>query len=309
MKKILGTTAIALALTLSACGGTASNGATGAAGASGAAASANATTPQSTDLSDLKKVDEIEALVPDAVKADGKLTNAAELSYAPGEFYAPDGKTQLGYDIDLTKAIATVLGLEPETQAAEFASIIPAIGTKYEVGLSSFNIDAERQKVVNMVEYFQNGSRFSVQKGNPKGFDPNNPCGAVIGVQTGTAQDEALEALNKDKCASKPITIQKQDQQARVTLALAGGQIDAMYTDGSVADYAGKLTGDKTETIGDLMDKGGMGVAVAKNDAKLTEAVQKALQYLMDNGYLKKIFNNWGITEGLNDKANVNPAK
>ncbi|MFC5280960.1 ABC transporter substrate-binding protein [Arcanobacterium canis] len=305
MKKIFGTAAVALTLALTACGANATE------GASSAPASSNsgATTAQPTDLSDLKKVDELAALVPDAVKADGKLTNGAELTYAPGEFYAPDGTTQLGYDIDLTRALATVLGLKPETQASKFDAIIPAIGTKYEVGLSAFNISPERQKVVNMVQYFQNGSRYSVAKGNPKNFDPANPCGAVVGVQTGTAQDEALEALNKDKCAAKPITIQKQDEQARVTLALAGGQIDAMYTDGSVADYAGKLTSGKTEIIGDLMDKAGMGVAVSKNDPKLTEAVQKAMQYLMDHGYVKKIFNNWGITEGVETTATLNPAK
>ena len=63
----------------------------------------------------LKKDDELAKLVPsgDLVK-DGELSAGMELSYAPAEFYAEDGKTPVGYDIDMTKAIAKTLGLKPK---------------------------------------------------------------------------------------------------------------------------------------------------------------------------------------------------
>ena len=41
-----------------------------------------------------------------------------------------------------------------------------------------------------MVSYLNVGSAWGVAAGNPKNFDPLNPCGATIAVQTGTAQEE-----------------------------------------------------------------------------------------------------------------------
>ncbi len=40
-------------------------------------------------------------LVPSAIKSKGTLTVAADASYAPNEFFAPDGKTVIGMDADL----------------------------------------------------------------------------------------------------------------------------------------------------------------------------------------------------------------
>ncbi len=52
------------------------------------------------------------ALVPSAIKSKGTLTVAADASYAPNEFFAPDGHTVIGMDADLSKALAAVMGLK-----------------------------------------------------------------------------------------------------------------------------------------------------------------------------------------------------
>src|SRR6478609_3222196 len=115
------------------------------------------------------------AKVPQKIKDAGKIVVGSDASYAPNEFIDTDGKTVVGMDVDLFKAVAAKLGLKAEFQNADFGTII--LGTtsgKYDVGVSSFTINAERKKAVNMVSYFNAGTQWAVKSGNPKKVDPNN---------------------------------------------------------------------------------------------------------------------------------------
>ncbi|MBS6275244.1 MAG: ABC transporter substrate-binding protein [Actinomycetaceae bacterium] len=292
--------ASALALSLAACGGS------GDTDKKDTNAGAN-TEVLATDLSGVKTNDEIAAMVPDAVKADGKLTIGDNVFYAPAEFYAPDGKTAQGYDIDFAKALAKVMGLEADIQDSEFDSIISGIGSKYEVGIANFTITPERLEVVNMVQYFSTGSLWGVKAGNPDGFDPKNPCGAVVGVQKGTFQDETIDALN-EKCPNdKKMQIQRYSEESAVTMAVAGGKLKAFYADSAVAEYAVKTSNKALEVVGEPDDMAGIGVAISKSDEQLTKAIQAAIQDLIKNGHLANIFSTWGIKDGVATEAILNP--
>ena len=260
-----------------------------------------------TDLSSLQKVDEIAALVPDEVAKDGKLTIGDNIYYAPAEFYAADGKTAQGYDIDIANALAIVMGLEADVQQSEFDSILPGIPTKYEMGIANFTATKERQENYDMIQYFAVGSSWVTEKGNPKKFSADDICGATIGVQTGTVQDEAILEL-AEACGDKKPNVERMDEQSQVTTKLAGGQLDAMYCDSSVADYAVAQTGDALEVVSS--DEGTDPVAaVTEKNSEMTKAVQAALQYLMDEGILADIFKTWGISENVSTEATLNPAK
>ena len=56
-------------------------------------------------------------------------------------------------------------------------------------GISSFTINDERMKQVNMVSYFKAGTQWATAAGNPKGVDPDNACGKNIAVQSNTTQE------------------------------------------------------------------------------------------------------------------------
>src|ERR1700756_925377 len=85
----------------------------GVAGASGASSST------------LKKVPSIAKQVPKKIRAKGSVTVASDATYAPMEFIAKDGKTVIGVDADLAKALGTVMGLKFNVVNATFATIIP----------------------------------------------------------------------------------------------------------------------------------------------------------------------------------------
>ncbi|MDD7465951.1 MAG: transporter substrate-binding domain-containing protein [Actinomycetaceae bacterium] len=257
------------------------------------------------DLSGVTQDEAVSALVPDAVKKDGKLTLVTEASYAPAEYFGDDGKTFQGYEIDVAQALATTMGLKLDMNNAAFDSIFPAVGTNYEASIAAITINEERAKQYNLIQYFQDGNTWTVAAGNPSAFNPINPCGATVGVQTGTAQDEYLQELNKTQCADKPVSIQKYDSQAQVSTVLAGKQLTAMLTDTSVATAAVEQHQGKLETIGEEFDPSGRGVLVAEKDADLAKAVQAGVQKLIDSGDLAKIYKAWGITKGVPEKAEI----
>ena len=259
------------------------------------------------DPMSIEEVSDIAAMVPESIRETGKLRNGASTDYAPAEFRI-DGKP-VGYDIEIVQALGRVMGLEGTTEHAVFETIIPAIGTKFDIGASSFTISPERLEQVNMVSYLQVGSAFAVQEGNPNGFDPADPCGASIGVQTGTYQQTlanewsaACVAEGKEAIAVNPL-----DLQTDVTLKVAGGLWDATFADSPVIDYAVANSKGQIEPIGDVIESELQGIAIAKDDQQLTVAVQAAMQHLMDKGYLKEILGNYGAEGAALLQAKINP--
>jgi polar amino acid transport system substrate-binding protein len=268
-----------------------------------------AATGEGFDLSGITADDEIAALVPAGVAEDGTLTVGSNLEYAPAEFVAADGSTPVGYDIDIIGAVAKVMDLEVDVQASSFDAIIPGIGTRYEVGISSFTINPERLESVNMVSYFVAGSQFAVAAGNPENVDPDNLCGVTVGVQTSTIQQEELNAATTEctDAGEEPIEVLPFDSQADVTTNLAGGRLDAMYADSPIVAYAVEQTGGTLESLGEIRDAAPYGIVVAKEDTELAEAVRAALQKLMDDGTMAAITEAWGNGEGALTTAEINP--
>lgn len=78
-------------------------------------------------------------------------------------------------EIDLGKALGEVLGVETEVSPGEFASLLPGIGSKYDLGISAFTITDERTANHTMISISEVGSSFAAKAGNPKGFGPDRP--------------------------------------------------------------------------------------------------------------------------------------
>ena len=277
-----------------------------ASGSSDASGSSKSST-EAFDVSGIQKDDAIAALLPSSVTADGKLLVGTDTSYAPAEFLAEDGKTPVGYDVDLTKALGKVFGLETENQTSTFDSIIPSVGSKYDLGISSFTITPERSEAVDFVSYYKAGSTWAVKKGNPEKFDSANLCGLKIAVQTGTTQEEEVNADNEKCPADKKIEVLSSKLQTDVTTNVVTGKAVAFYADSPVAGYAISQTDGQLESFGEDVGVAKQGVAIKKGDTATAEAVQKAIQKLMDDGTYAKLLDHWGVSSGSIDKAEINP--
>jgi polar amino acid transport system substrate-binding protein len=257
-------------------------------------------------------VDEaLAAKVPDAIKSDGKIVVGTDTTYSPNEFLDTDGKTPIGWDIDLFAAVAAKLGLKAEFRSAKFPELIPAIQSgKYEIGVSSFTINDERKQQVNMISYFNAGTQWGTKKGNPNGIQPDDACGKKVAVQTGTVQE--TEDLPKRqaacKSAGKPaFTIDSYQDQGQATAAVVSGKDDAMLADSPVVAYAVKQTNGQLELLGDIYEAAPYGYVVKKDQTDFAQATADAVKALITDGTYKTILEKWGVQAGAIDNPAVNP--
>jgi polar amino acid transport system substrate-binding protein len=283
-------------------------------GCTNASQTAGGTASDSTgfDPASVARDDALAASVPDAIRSKGTITVGADTSYAPAESLGgSDGQTPVGYNVDFAKAIGATLGLKVKVQTSEFTGILPALGSKYDLGISSFTINSERLKAVNMVSYFNAGTLWAVQKGNPKNFSVDDICGKTVGVQTGTTQ-EAPDVSGRSKActdAGKPaVNIVTLKPQTDVTTRLVNGSIDAMSADSPIIGYALSQTGGKLEVLGDVYDAAPQGIAVSKGDPALAEVMSQVMNKLISDGTYKKILDAWNNSTGAVTKSEVNPA-
>ena len=258
------------------------------------------------------KDDALAAMVPAEIASDGKLVIGTDASYAPSEFIDTDGKTIVGFDADLAKAVGQVLGLEAEMQNAPFDSLVEGVKTgKYELGISSFTINSDREKQVDMPSYFSAGTSWAAPKGNPNGITPDDACGRKIAVQKATVQVDDITARSTacTDAGKDAITIEQYQLQSDATAAVVSGKDDAMLADSPVVDYAVTQTGDKLEIVGETYDAAPYGYAVPKDQGDFAKAIQGALQKLMDDGTYLKVLTNWGVQSGAITKSEVNPVQ
>jgi len=250
------------------------------------------------------------AKLPAKIKTASQIVVGTDATYAPNEFLAADGKTVQGMDVDLFNAVMQKFGVKVVWQPANFDSIILGVDSgKYDVGVSSFTINPDRKKQVNMVSYFNAGTQWAVLKGNPKKVDPENACGLSIGVQKGTVQIDDLTARSK-KCTDagkKPITQIVEQAQSKVTADVVSGKAAAMLADSPVGLYAVKQTSGQLEALGKIYAAAPYGFVIPKSETAFAQAIADALTSLNSTGDYKKALSTWGNDSGAISTFAVNP--
>ena len=249
-------------------------------------------------------------LVPAAIKSTGKLVVGINVPYAPNEYKDPSGKI-IGWEPEFFDAVAKKLGLTASYQESIFDNIIPSVkGGKYNVGMSSFTDNKTREAQVDFVNYYSAGNQWAAPAG--KTVDPNNACGLKVAVQTATTEDTDDIPAKSKACISagkKPIIKIKIDSQDAVNQAVILGQANAFDADSPITQYAVKQSKGKLVLSGDLYGAAPYGLVVAKTAGTLKDALQKAIQAMIDDGTYKQILDKWGVTAGAITQATVNGAQ
>jgi len=250
------------------------------------------------------------AKLPAKIKSAGQIVIGVDASYAPNEYLDADGKTVVGWDVDLFNAVMQKFGVKTVWQPAKFPSIITGVnGGKYDIGVSSFTINPLRLKQVNMVSYMNVGTQWAAATGNPKKVNPQSPCGLKVAVQKGTVQQEEDLTPKVAACAKsgKPIDMQVYDGQDQATAAVVTGKADAMLADSPIVGYAIKQSSAKLAAVGDVYDAAPYGYVLPKAETEFSQAIMDALKAMDTSGAYKKVLTTWGVEAGaINDFA-VNP--
>jgi polar amino acid transport system substrate-binding protein len=290
---------VAAGLALSACGSNSLSTSPGAGGTpAGSASAAGGGVDQA-----------LAAKVPAKLKSAGKIVVGTDPTYAPHEMLASDGKTVEGFDVDVFNAVAAKLGLKTEYVPAGFGTIILGVTSgKYDMGVSSFTINPDRKKQVNMVSYYKAGTQWVVAKGNPEKVNIDDVCGKSVGAQKGTVQADDLAARSK-KCtdAGKPaITQVIQTGQDQVTADVASGKTVAMLADSPVGLYAVKQTG-TLEALGAIYDSAPYGYVVPKDQTDFANLLVDALKATKADGSYDAALKKYSVEAGGIDNFAVNP--
>jgi polar amino acid transport system substrate-binding protein len=275
----------------------------------GSSSTTTTSTPEATTASSANAA--VAALVPAAIKAKGTLTIGTEAQYAPNEFLAPDGKTVIGMDADLTTALAGVMGLKVNFVNSSFEAIIPGLASgRYDLGVSSFTDKKEREKVVNFVDYFTAGISFYAKTSvNPSVKSLADLCGKTVAAEKGTVE---LEEATKQsgtctKEGKKAVTVLSFPGQNPVSLALVSGRAELAMADSPVVAYQVKQLSGQLKLIGQSYNFAPYGIAIPKKTG-MTAPVLAALKVLIANGEYTKILTKWGVQSGAITTPKVNGA-
>jgi polar amino acid transport system substrate-binding protein len=241
----------------------------------------------------------------------GTLVVATDATYAPNEFIDSDGKTVVGMDPDLAKAIGAILHRKVKVVNATFDSIIPGLASgKYDLGMSSFTDTKERQKVVDFVTYFLAGTAFYTKKGGPRIGSLASLCGHSVGVERGTTQASDASAQDKKcKAAGKDgVKVNVYPDQNSANLAISSGRAEVGMADSPVAAYIVKKSNGQFTLTGKAYGTAPYGIAVPKG-GNLAKQVHSAMAKLIANGQSKKILLRWGVQDGAITRSVINGAK
>jgi polar amino acid transport system substrate-binding protein len=234
---------------------------------------------------------------PSKLVAAGTLTIGSDASYPPQEYIDASGKA-VGMDIDIGEEIATRLGLQMKVVNFKFDDIIPALNAgQFDIVISAMTITDERKKVVDFVPYFEAGQAVLVQKGNPKGIKTlDDLSGKTAAAQQGTTEEQTLKDLNdKLTAAGKPtVTVLTYPADTDAVDQLRVGRADATLHDSPVAAYYAKISPNFEVAIANF-DSAPEGIAVAKNNKPMFDAITSAIDAMTKDGTLDAIKAKWGV--------------
>ncbi|MGY5036094.1 ABC transporter substrate-binding protein [Streptomyces sp. 900116325] len=258
--------------------------------------------------------------LPDSIKKSGTVRVATDVPYPPFEMFVSEGGKELtGLDYDLGQALGAKLGVKFAFTPQKFDGIVPALQAgKFDAALSAITDNKDRQKVVDFVDYSQSGSGILVAKGNPRKITTlTDLCGTEVGVQAATNQLKLL-TQTQAKCTAagkKKISISTYPKDSDAQLALRSGKVVADVLTKPAAGWTAKTAdaGSAFELVEDPQAPGGYnaspnGIAISKKLPELTVAVQKALQALLDDGTVTKIFDKYGVASIAVKEATRNAA-
>ncbi|QKJ18343.1 ABC transporter substrate-binding protein [Microbacterium hominis] len=265
--------------------------------------------------------DEARAQLPDDIAAAGAVRVATDAPYAPFEMFVEEGSDELtGVDVLLGQAIGAKLGIAFEFAQQGFDGIIPALQAgNFDVTISAMTSSVERMDVLTFVDYSASGTGILTRAGNPDGIETYlDLCGKDVAVQAATSQVDLVNGVWQAECAAEgrePIALSEFPSDSDAQLAITAGKAVASLLTKPSAGYVAKITGDGDtfEVVEDPTAPNGYdatlnGIGVLASNAELAEAIQAALQSLMDDGSYDAILAEFGV-EGIGiDEATINGA-
>ena len=219
-------------------------------------------------------------------------------SYPPMEYKDADGKTTIGFDIDVATELAKRMGYTSGVKfiSNDWAGIFDALETgKFDVIISSVSITPERKAAHALTNaYVANRQVLVATKANPKGIStPVMLAGMKVGCQVGTTSEVALQKLVDGNTMTAQSDLVTYPTVTAPFDDLAAGRIDAVMVDIVVAKYYIKNNPDKyVQTWLDVKGEP-MAMCFAQVDTDLRDQANTIIKQMQDDGTMKTISEKW----------------
>ena len=275
MKKFISTVlALGMAVSLAACGGSAS---TAASTESTAASAAEATAD-----SDLAYI-----------KNKGKMTIGYTV-YEPMNYTDADGNFT-GFDTELATAVCEKLGVEPDFVEINWDTKIVELDAKsIDCIWNGMSIDDERREKLNLSEPYLNNQQVVVVLSDSGINTLADLAGKEVILQAGSTAEGALDSHPEVKETLKDGQAIPVDNNVQAMMELKNGTGDAVIMDAVVARYYLNLEdGDAYKILDEVLSEEEYAIGFRKGDQELRDEVQKILGEMKADGKLAEITIKW----------------
>lgn len=221
------------------------------------------------------------------IKTSGKLRIGTDATYPPFEYNDDRTGEVIGFDIDLMRAICRDLELKPDIIVVPFGGIIPALrAAKYDCIISAMTITADRLEAVDFsIPYYSAGQSIAVPLDDTITHSIDDLKGKRIGVQLGTTGEIMAKTIKGAEVISF-------SNIGAAFIDMENGHLDAVLNDAPTSLRAIKVRR-QAQIVGPLLSSEQYGIAVAKANKELLEAINKALRRLLENGVVDSLKSYW----------------
>ena len=220
-----------------------------------------------------------------AIQASGKLIVALEGAWQPWSYH-DESDTLVGYDVEVSRAIAEKLGVEPEYVESDWDSLFAGLDAgRFDMVCNGVEVTDERALTYDFTTpYSYIHTALAVRKDNDKIKTFEDLKGKTTANSLASTYMELAESYGAN--------VQGIDTLEETIQLLAAGRIDAtLNADVSFYDYLNVHPDADFKIVAQTEDASHVAIPLRKGDnsATLLEAVNNAIDELRADGTLKEL--------------------